>query len=118
MSYDLYLVDPETGEPLHAAIPHHFRGGTYVLGGTTELHLNITYNYSPFFRRVLGEAGIREIYGMTGAESRPILQHAADQLAGDADADYWKPTEGNAKIALLTLVTLASMAMHGVWKGD
>ena len=55
---------------------------------------------------------------MTGADSIPVLQQAADALSGDADDDYWAATEGNAKLALLQLIELAKMAPDGVWDGD
>lgn len=43
-----------------------------------ELWLNITYNYYSVFCRseVFGEGGIRSIYGLTGAESVPLLKKA------------------------------------------
>ena len=117
MSYDLYLKDANTGEVLHAPKIHQITGGTYALGGTTELHLNITYNYSVHYR-MLGEEGIRSIYGMTGAESIPILREAVAQLGEDVSDNYWEPTEGNAKAALVDLVVLAMMRPDGVWDGD
>ena len=46
MSWDISLTDRVTGEVLHSDAPHMMRGGTFMLGGTTELWLNITYNYS------------------------------------------------------------------------
>lgn len=117
MSYDIRLIDEDTKKPLHSAQRHLIGGGTYVAGGTTELWLNVTYNYAPFFES-LGNDGIRTIYGMTGADSIPVLQQAADALSGDADDDYWAATEGNAKVALLQLTELAKMAPDGVWDGD
>ena len=36
MSYDISLTDPVTGETLELDTPHHMRGGTYAVGGTTE----------------------------------------------------------------------------------
>lgn len=118
MSYDISLTDPVTGATLELEAPHHMRGGTYALGGTTEAHLNVTYNYSRLFCSVLGEKGIRTIYGMTGAASLPVLREAAGKLGSDTDPDYWKPTEGNAKRALLQLAALAEMRPDGVWDGD
>lgn len=85
---------------------------------TTECYLNVTYNYAPFFRQVLGEKGIRTIYGMTGAESIPLLEAAASRLADDATDNYWDETDGNAKRALLQLVALAKLRPDGVWDGD
>jgi hypothetical protein len=118
MSYDISLHDPRTKEILHAAQPHQLRGGTFVAGGTTALELNVTYNYATIFYRVLGERGIRTIYGMTGAESVSVLEKAAAMLKDEKDEDYWKPTEGNAKAALAGLIELAKMALDGVWEGD
>lgn len=120
MSYDICLCDPVSGEVLEVETPHHIIGGTYKVGGTTELTLNVTYNYSEFYYRsdVLGELGIRAIYGMTGAESIPVLKRAMAALKNDVDRDYWKRTEGNAKQALAGLLAFAQMRPDGVWDGD
>lgn len=117
MSYDINLTDPVTHETLLCDNPHQMRGGTYAMDGTCELWLNITYNYAKIYARVL-QGGIRSIYGMTGAESIPALQSAIAQLDDDVDADYWKPTEGNAKRALCQLLAMAKMRPDGVWDGD
>lgn len=118
MSYDISLVDPVTKETLEVEAPHHIRGGMYAVGGTTEAWLNITYNYAPHFYRVFGENGIRSIYGLTGAESIPVIKQAMEQLGDDVDPDYWKPTEGNAKRSLAGLLALAQMRPDGIWTGD
>lgn len=119
MSYDLRLVHPVTKEPLHVEQPHSMTGGTYVLGGTTELWLNVTYNYSEDFRKVIdSERGIRKLHGMTGAESVKLLKNATKQLGDDVDEDYWKPTQGNAKHALLQLLAMAQLRPDGVWDVD
>ncbi len=118
MSYDIYLRDPVTRETIEFDSPHHLRGGTYRVGGNTEAHLNITYNYARHYGQMFGKGGIRNIYGMTGAESIPVLQAAAEQLADDVSEDYWEATEGNAKRAILQLVALAKMRPDGVWDGD
>ena len=118
MSYDISLHDPVTREVLYADMPHDMRGGIYCAGGTAELWLNVTYNYAPHFKRVLGERGVRTIYGMTGAESIPVLEAAAARLADDASDDYWDATEGNAKSALLQLAAMAHLRPDGIWDGD
>lgn len=118
MSYDISLVDPVTRETLLVESPHHIRGGTYAIGGTTEAWINITYNYGRFYRQVFGPKGIRTIYGMTGAESIPVIKAAMDKLGDDVDPNYWEPTEGNAKRALAGLLALAQMRPDGVWDGD
>ena len=137
MSYDIELIDSVTGEALELDAPHHMRGGTYAMGGTTRAHLNVTYNYYPQFHRVFDVlteprpkapewlrkdaapvSGVRTIYGLTGAESLSVLDKAIGLLADDVDPDYWKATEGNAKRALAQLRALAAMRPDGLWAGD
>ena len=117
MSYDIRLCDPVTHETLEVDSPHLMAGGTYALGGTTELWLNVTYNYARHYH-CLGERGIREIYGKTGAESIPMLKAAALRLGDDVSDDYWEATEGNAKRPLLQLAAMARIRPDGVWDGD
>jgi hypothetical protein len=118
MSYDIYLCDPITKETLELDEPHFMQGGTYCMNGTTELHINITYNYAKFYKRILGAEGIRLIYGQLAADTIPLLEQCVSQLADDITDNYWDPTEGNAKAALYQLLALAKMRPDGVWKGD
>lgn len=118
MSYDIRLCDPVTHEALQTDVHHDMRGGTYAMGGTTGLWLNVTYNYGKHYYRVLGDKGIRTIYGMTGAESIPVLEAAAAKLSDEVSDDYWEATEGNAKRPLLQLAAMARMRPDGVWDGD
>ena len=98
MSYDIELKDPVTKETIEIAEPHFMRGGTYAIGGTHELWLNITYNYSHYYYEATDgdprfahdevscyyadgtqgpietQYGIRGIYGKTGAESVQMLK--------------------------------------------
>ena len=118
MSYDISLRDPVTGNTLELDAPHKMRGGTYCVGDTAKAWLNVTYNYAPHYYQAMGEKGIRAIYGMTGAESVPVLKAAIEQLGDEVDADYWEPTEGNAKRALTQLLAMAQLRPDGVWDGD
>ena len=118
MSYDINLVDPVTKKTIEFDSPHQIAGGNVAIGGTTEAWLNVTYNYSEHFYRVMGNKGIRRLYGLTGAEAIPILKKAISELKDDVDPDYWKPTEGNAKQALCGLLAFAQMRPDGVFNGD
>ena len=136
MSYSLELVDPVSKNSLILFAPHHMKGGTYPMCGEAYARLNITYNYSSFYYKLFpsrsprtGEttytsdpngdiSGLRYIYGLTGAESIPVLQDVISKLGDEANEDYWKATEGNAKRALLQLLALAQMRPDGVWQGD
>lgn len=118
MSYDLRLNDAKTGKPIKFDERHQLKGGTYEVGGSREARLNVTYNYTKHLSRILGETGIRVLYGKTGKHSIPILKKAISKMHGDPDRDYWAATEGNAKKALQNLLALARMAPQGVWDGD
>lgn len=120
MSYDIFLKDAKSGERVMLDQPHQFAGGTYAIGGTREAWLNVTYNYSSHFYRVIDEEkGIRKLYGMTAKESMPLLVEAIEKLKQDVDPDYWKNTEGNARKALSDLLLLATVApADSVWDGD
>ena len=45
MSYDINLLDPISKEIIEINDAHFLRGGTYKMGGSKELTLNITYKY-------------------------------------------------------------------------
>ncbi len=135
MSYDISLVDPVTRETLTMDAPHQMRGGTYAIGGTDEMWVNITYNYARWYYKdyAFGEKGIRSIYGLSGAESIPVLKKAISGLE-DSDEElpyeeakscfeqgatgYWLPTRTNAIRPLYQLLALAQMRPDGVWEGD
>lgn len=139
LSYDISLCDPVTKETLELDAPHQIKGGTYAVGGTTEAWLNITWNYSRWYRmdgvfpKRNDQSGIRSIYGMTGAESIPVLKSAiaalenSDQeLSEEEQAEckrqgttgYWMPTKANAIKPLYGLLAFAQMRPDGVWRGD
>ena len=76
---------------------------------------------------------IRTIYGMTGAESIPVLKKAIAKLEsmtvdisdeecreceGQGATGYWMPTRENAIRPLYQLLAFAQMRPDGVWEGD
>ncbi len=117
MSYNIRLQN-EAGEICKFKTRQNLDGDTYQLGGTEEARFNITYNYAGHFYHVMGEKGIRTIYGIKALDSIPFLANAARALRNDVDDDYWKPTEGNARRAILTLINMASQCPDGIWSGD
>lgn len=117
MSYDINITDPNTGAPLHTAKPHHLYGGT-CSPDTTELWLNITYNYAPFYYRAetLGEStavwrhtgngyqeqvkpetgGIRGLSYLTIPQARERVLRAINALRDeplDKDGKPYKPVK-------------------------
>lgn len=119
MSYDIHILDKDTKEVVKVQLQHRIAGGTYAVGGTAELWLNITYNYAPFFREVFspyGTDGIHCIENMVVSETIPWIESAISQLGDDVDSNYWAPTEGNAKRSLQSLLKLANMCPEGIWE--
>lgn len=140
MSYDIRLCEPATKETVLLDNPHYMRGGMYAAGGTQEAWLNVTYNYAKWyyaegvFPTKGGKSkGIRTIYGMSGAESIPVLKkaiHALESMTEDISGEerarhesqgatgYWMPTRENAIKPLYQLLALAQMRPDGIWEGD
>jgi hypothetical protein len=116
MSYDLYLRHPETKEVMQLAAKQNIRGGTYALDGTDRAELNITYNYSKWWEKASGKGGhLRDLDGVSGKDSIPVLRNAINNLDNDVSKDYWEPTEGNVKAALFNMILLAGQCPDGVW---
>ena len=107
MSYDVYFCDPVSCNPIELESPHFMHGGTYQVGGTTRLWLNITYNYAVNY----GKHGfsIRDLHGKTAVDVIPELERVISALGDDCDTNYWKACDGNAKRALKQLLAMAKM---------
>ena len=147
MSYDIYLRDRVTKETVHFDTPHQMAGGTYAVGGTTEAWLNVTYNYAQWYYKDgvfpdrgekgkdfhNGLTGIRSIYGLSGADSIPVLEHAIKALESITEdltekeiqeykdggaSGYWTPTRENAIRPLYQLLAMAKMRPDAEWDGD
>ena len=124
MSWDFDLCDPVTKECLSTEKKHMIQGGTCCVGGTTAMTLNVTYNYSDIINKKFKELEIDNeigsyayyLNGKTGAETIEPLKKIIASLKDDADEDYWKATEGNAKRALCGLLAFAQMRPDGIWK--
>lgn len=105
MSYSIYMVDRETGEDLclktarfmvNAVMPAHIDPvtGKFVEDPQTDASATVTYNYAKYFyeagedddrflkewRGNIKNVGIRVIYGLSGAESLPILSDMVKRI--------------------------------------
>lgn len=121
VSYDIYAL--HCSQVVQLPAPHTLRGGTYAVEGTTQAHLNVTYNYGPHFVRAFDdERGIRRLYGMRVSDSLPVLGRAMLCLKSDLTGNYWEATEGNARAALADLAILGALVLavqpDAVWTGD
>lgn len=113
MSYDVCLIDQGTGKP--AKVPHFEEGGTLVIGGSDEAHLNITFNYA-------------EVYGLLGWNVKNLGARKAVKTIDELNRlvaffgtrkyanDYWAPTPGNAGHALNILLEWAKLHPEAIWE--
>ena len=124
MSFDVVLqYSKEDGSSGDTCVSQQKRiaGGTYVMGGTNDCELNITYNYSVHYHEIFPIAyaqkgngqvamettGLRWLTDKTGAEAIPILESCVERLGTKRSEDYWKATMGNAGYALSILLEWA-----------
>lgn len=110
MGYDITIKNKDSHIVQFKEV-HNIRGGTFAIGGTTEAWLSVTCNYCKFFRKVWND-GIFDLNGKTVSVAVEMLNDAIQKLKGEKDADYWKPTEGNARASLFNLKLLCEIAMY------
>lgn len=110
MSWDISIVDPKTGDPLELDFKHDFKGGVYCIGGSSELTLNVTYNYGRYFDfKLLNNNPLK-----MGIER---LRYVYCHLNGPASEDYWETCPGNARRAIADLIEMAQFAEEdSIWK--
>jgi hypothetical protein len=114
MSHDVSLLD-ENGKPV--IVENHSEGGTYVVGGTTEACLNITYNYGSFYYEFLDkEKGLEWLDDKKASETISQLKHAIQELGTTRDSNYWSSTSGNAGYALNILLSWAKQYPNAIWE--
>lgn len=111
MSYDIDYVD-DNGDTIQLTGKNQCKGGTYALEGTDLASLNITYNYSKFFIKAFGEKGIQELDGLLINDAKVKIEKAVAKLSDEgANDDYWDGTEGNARKALIDLLSITYLTM-------
>lgn len=107
MSYGVYFTDPVSREVIELKDVHYMRGGTYAVGGTKDLYLNITYNYARNYAK--HDFSIRDLNEKTAFEAITELERVIQLLGDDVTDNYWDATDGNAKRALISLLTMAKI---------
>jgi len=89
-------------------VERHTEGGTYVIGGTTDANLYITYNYSKFFYSHLDKKHGLKFLNMKKAKNvTEKLRKDVNTLGVERNNNYWKATPGNAGYALSILLKWA-----------
>jgi hypothetical protein len=112
MSYDVYFCDPVSREVIELEDVHFMRGGTFAIGGTKELQLNITFNYEGNYAK--HNFSIPFLHEKTALDVIPEIERVISLLGDDVSENYWDATDGNAKKALIALLTMAKMRPDAV----
>ncbi len=99
-------------------VPPHTEGGTYVLGGTMNADLNVTYNYGVEFYQAIGYDDNFAVWltNKTGKEAAPLLEAAVAKLGTIRSINYWDATPGNAGHALSILAKWARQHPTAVFR--
>lgn len=112
MSYDIYFRDAVSQEIIMLPYKHQMFGATYCVGGTDELSFNITFNYAGIYNNY--GFHIPQLKGMSAVAAMPILEGVISKLGDDVTDNYWEATEGNAKQALVKLLTMCRLRPDAV----
>lgn len=122
MGYTLEYQD-KSGECIRLENLHFVRGSIYPIGGTDEVSLDVTFNYSkiltPLAKEKFGvDRWVDLMYGKTSHEAVKPLRVLLSMLEGEPDDDYWAITEGNARAAIKNLIYLCELSLNyeGRWK--
>ena len=114
MGYWIYLFDDD-GKPVQ--IERHQEGGTFVVGGTNDASMSLTFNYCGFYYEHLDpEIGIKWIHGQKAKDTIQRLQKAVDRLGDNPSDNYWDSTQGNAGHALAVLLSWATQHPEATWE--
>lgn len=118
MGWCIYLVDSVTREVIKLPFKHQIYGSNNCIGGTDELWVDITYNYSRIYREKTNGLSLDYLHNKFAYETFDFLENLINSLGDDVSDDYWEATEGNAKKSLHQLLTFARMRPNGIWKVD
>lgn len=119
MSVDYSLRYDGDEWPARLAEPMGEEGGTYAVGGSEYAELNVTYNYSHVWVRVLGDefpGMVEMLHGRKAGETVPVLARLCAELPDEPGDDYWQPTPGNAGHAAALLLRMAREHPEAVWE--
>lgn len=105
MSYSISLIDKDGSIP---KVERFCDGGTYVVGGSEEAELNVTYNYCKHF-------SFRNLNKRKAKFTIAEMGWAVQEFGTELDVDYWNPTPGNVGAAIARLLSWARQHLDCVW---
>lgn len=116
MGYDIKLLD-KNKQIVKSERALYNLGGYFTKDGIYDMECGITYNYSSILKKVFpGTEGIRYLNNKIAESTYSVLDNAIKQLKDDYSDDYFEPTEGNVKQALLSLYQMALRNPNAIWQ--
>lgn len=118
MSYEVYLIEATDDHSWNVLESKNRiqEGGTQMVGGSKECHLNITVNYSDMYYKIFpDELGLHWLQSKTAKETEEVLTSAVKILGTERADNYWSKTMGNAGYALWILLGWAKEIPEGRW---
>ncbi len=112
MSYDVSLYQSDGS--VAQVDRHEAEGGTYVVGGTTDADLNITYNYSDVYELV--GWSVNNLKERPAGDTIAEMERVLALLGVKRYPDYWAATPGNAGHAVSILLEWAKRHPQAIWR--
>jgi len=115
MSYWVTLYDENDAElTVFQSTQKREEGGTYVVDGTFDCTLNVTYNYGQHYRDA-ADFSLKDLDGLIASDTIPVLEKLVEKLGTVTSHDYWEATPGNAGHAINILLGWAREHPDGTW---
>ena len=92
MSWGVYLLD-ERGRVCD--VGRHCEGSAYVPGGSDKAAMQVTYNYGPVIKQVLGTDFVSALDNKIAETVQCELSNASKALGTERSESYWVPSDGN-----------------------
>ena len=86
----------------------------FHLTAPKNCNFNITFNYDLNYRK--HNFNIKHLNNKAAANVIPELKRVIGLLGDQTSDNYWEPIDGNAKRALITLLTMAQMRPDAIIK--
>lgn len=116
MGYDIKLLD-KNKKIVQSERALYSLGGYFDKTGIHEMECGITYNYSSVLNKVFPDSkGIKYLNNRIARDTYSVLGNAINKLQDNYSNDYFEPTEGNVKKALLSLYQMALRKPDAVWQ--
>lgn len=109
MGWSIYITD-KNGETVRLKSPHKISGSDFAVGGTQDLWMTLTFNYSRYYYQIWPCGGLCFLHGLSVKNAMRTLLEGMLLLKGEQCGDYWHASEGNARAGLLSILSLCALS--------